>query len=183
MKKLLIAAALTVGISASVLAQGTVIFESDQSTGTITTNDNNTSHFAHTGTYQVALLWAAGTTPVPVGNLTQLVVFTGNNNGFFHDGTPVTTGAQTPGAPAIFLVQGWTGNFANYAAAVAGNALVGQGVEFVNNTGNPTTTPAGTPVSTTGFDGNLILVPAPEPATIALGGLGAAALLLFRRRK
>jgi len=108
MKKLLIAAALTVGISASVLAQGTVIFESDQSTGTITTNDNNTSHFAHTGTYQVALLWAAGTTPVPVGNLTQLVVFTGNNNGFFHDGTPVTTGAQTPGAPAIFLVQGWT---------------------------------------------------------------------------
>jgi hypothetical protein len=30
---------------------------------------------------------------------------------------------------------------------------------------------------------SFVLVPTPEPATIALGGLGAAALLLFRRRK
>jgi hypothetical protein len=34
-----------------------------------------------------------------------------------------------------------------------------------------------------GYLNTLVLVATPEPATIALGGLGAAALLLFRRRK
>jgi PEP-CTERM motif len=33
------------------------------------------------------------------------------------------------------------------------------------------------------WDGNLVLIPVPEPSAIALGGLGATSLLLFRRRK
>jgi len=44
-------------------------------------------------------------------------------------------------------------------------------------------TPASLPVSTyTKFTG-VTLTPVPEPTTIALAGLGAASLLLFRRRK
>jgi len=34
-----------------------------------------------------------------------------------------------------------------------------------------------------GLIGSFVMTPVPEPTTIALGGLGAAALLLFRRRK
>jgi hypothetical protein len=54
-------------------------------------------------------------------------------------------------------------------------------------TGNPNATPQGTPTAPptgAGGLGSLILVPAiPEPSTIALGGMAAAALLAFRRRK
>jgi len=60
-------------------------------------------------------------------------------------------------------------------------------VEWSQGTGNPNKVP--TPdlpsallTGATGF-GSLVLTPVPEPSTIALGGLGAAALLLFRRRK
>ena len=176
MKKLILLIILKMGSAAGVLAQGTVIFESSSTTGTIFVGDP-----ASAGTYQVALLWAVGTTPVAQGSLTQAVVFTGNGNGYFTDPTTITLAADPAGAAAIFEVQGWTGNYANYAAAIAGGAIVSESAEFVNNVGNPTTTPPGTPVQTTGWNGNLIIIP--EPSTIALGGLGAAALLLFRRRK
>jgi hypothetical protein len=183
MKKLILSTILTLGTAAGLLAQGTVTFESATSTGSIT-EVNGSGPSPAAGTYQVALLWAAGTSPVAQGSLTQLAVFTGNFQGYISDATTISTGvATTGGTPAIFEVQGWTGNFASYAAAVAGGAaFVGETAEFVNNTGNPNP-PATAPVNTTGWNGNLILVATPEPGTIALGGLGAAALLLFRRRK
>jgi len=178
---------LSVGAAASALAQGSVVFENSLSTGSITYGHNNgASSYALAGSYTVALLWAPGTSVVAQGALTQIGTFgpAGTQAGFFFDGTTVVTGAGTAGgSAAIFEVQAWSGNFANYAAAVAGGAAyVGQAAEFVNGTGNPTP-PATSPVNTTGWDGNLILVPTPEPGTLALGGLGAAALLYFRRRK
>lgn len=190
MKKLILASILTIGTAAGVLAQGTVVFESATATGTITFNSsagptvNANNTIGGTG-YQVALLWAAGSSPtVAQGSLTQAIVFTGNFNGYFSDGTTVTIAnlnSPTGGGVGVFEVQGWTGNYANYAAAMAGGAYVGQSAEFVNTVGNPNP-PATAAVDTTGFNGNLILV-VPEPSTILLGGLGAATLLLFRRRK
>lgn len=189
MKKLVLASILTIGTAAAVLAQGTLTFESEFATGSITFNSssgatvNANNSIGGTG-YQVALLWAQGTSPVAQTSLTQAVVFTGNDSGYFYDSSTVSianVNTPTGGGAAIFEVQGWTGNYANYAAALAGGAYVGQSAEFVNNMGNPNP-PATTAIETTGFNGNLILV-VPEPSTIALGGLGAAALLLFRRRK
>ena len=52
--------------------------------------------------------------------------------------------------------------------------------------GNYTTTPAGTAVTLTGWntlDENLVLSPVPEPATLAVAGLGGLSMLLIRRRK
>jgi len=70
------------------------------------------------------------------------------------------------GVSANGLYTGWSaiGSLIPAAAGSGGNApaLFGAGAGQISS---------------------FVLVPAPEPATIALGGLGAAALLLFRRRK
>jgi len=110
-------------------------------------------------------------------------------------GTTIILNGIAEGANAQVEVVGWTGNFSDFASAYAsGTALVGWCGSSVSGgllswtqaTGAPNastpTTPVGTPLGAAGFQ-NLVLVPVPEPSTIALAGLGAATLLLFRRRK
>lgn len=179
---------LSVGAAASALAQGTVIFENSASSGSVTLGANTgPSSYAAAGTYTVALLWApGGALGTAQGSFQTIATFgpAGTSTGFFTDTATITTpSSQTPGGVGVFEVQGWVGNYASYAAAVAANAKVGQSGEFLNGTGNPN--PPGLPAQqTTGWDGNLILVtPGPEPGTLALGGIGAAALWFFRRRK
>ncbi|HYL95727.1 MAG TPA: PEP-CTERM sorting domain-containing protein [Terriglobales bacterium] len=94
-------------------------------------------------------------------------------------GTPI--GAATP----WFQVKVWDSAYASYAAALAaGSAYVGQGPLFQLNPGPGLTytftAPAGPNSSWTDTP---IIVAAPEPSTFALAGLGAAALMIFRRRK
>jgi len=109
-------------------------------------------------------------------------------------------GNFTGGADVQLEVVGWTGTYTSWSAAVAasGPVLLGYSGETFNGsalgalswdqpTGNASSTPIpGTPaalaVGPSAYAG-LVLEPVPEPATIALGGLGAAALLFFRRRK
>jgi len=176
---------LSVGAAASALAQGTVVFENSTSTGNITLN-SAAGAYAAAGTYTVALLWAPGGalgTAQSSFSIIGLYGPAGTGTGFFTDPNVLTTAA---GGVGVFEVQGWQGSFTTYAGAIAGGGAtehVGQSAEFLNGTGNPNP-PATPPVNTTGWDGNLILVlPTPEPGTLALGGLGAAALLYFRRRK
>jgi len=62
-------------------------------------------------------------------------------------------------------------------------------VAFVNGTANYQASPPPTPTGITGWDTSaaqdliMTAVTVPEPSTFALAGLGAAALLIFRRRK
>jgi len=81
---------------------------------------------------------------------------------------------------ATLELMAWEGNFTSYAAAAAASANVAD-VVFTNPTGGGGS-PAALPNDLTGMPA-LVLKPTPEPSTIALGGLGAAALMLFRRRK
>jgi len=110
--------------------------------------------------------------------------------------TTVTASANSgaAGGNVELEVVGWTGTATSFAAAIAsggdigfsGSALSGGSLGWSQATGNATITPATTPGSlATGAGGyaGLVLAPVPEPTTIALGGLGAAALLMFRRRK
>lgn len=94
----------------------------------------------------------------------------------------VSTGNDVSPAGNVWLQAiAWSGNFTTFADAVAGGAsFFGYSTVWSQGTGDGASVPA---VSTTsGFTG-LTLTPVPEPTTIALGGLGAAALLLFRRKK
>jgi hypothetical protein len=128
-------------------------------------------------------------------NLAQITPTAGKQNV-----TVNLPGNFTAGADVQLEVVGWTGTATSWAAEAAapGGTLLGYSGESFNGsplgalswdqpTGNPNATPTpGLPGAlTTGASGyeGLVLEPVPEPATIALGGLGAAALLFFRRRK
>ena len=175
--------------AATALAQGTVVFENSFSTGNITLN-SSAGAYAAAGSYTVALLWAPGNTlGLPQGAFTQIATFgpAGTSTGYFFDGVVTTPNGTAPGATAVFEVQGWQGNYVNYAAAFGGTGRVGQSAEFLNATGGAGS-PPGNPVYLTignggGWDGNLILTFGdPEPSTLAIAGLGAGVWLYFRRR-
>ncbi len=125
----------------------------------------------------------------------------GGGNGYFNDNKvtlPSTAGGFNTGTSQyteqdVLALVCWTGTYANLAAAVAANADVGI-FAFVNNIGPGGTSPAvpeltGWPTTLSpansandGFP-ELILSPVPEPATLAVAGLGGLSMLLIRRRK
>jgi hypothetical protein len=90
------------------------------------------------------------------------------------------------------MVRGWTGGFADWSAALSSansspSTLVGyMTYAFQQGTGAPAGAPPTSPVALAtgvGFFNGLTLASVPEPSTFALAGLGAAALMIFRRKK
>jgi len=203
MKKYLSILAVT-ALAASAFAQGTVNFANSAASlikvGTSPTDPAATS-LASPGFVQ--LYWApAGTVYTPYAGdpaawKTANAAFAAAGDakgilaaaaGRFNGGT-ITVPTTVAGAGIEAVVVGWQGNYASFDAAVAANAAVGASARVTfATTGNPSTVPPGTAASLTaaGFAG-LTVSPAtsviPEPSSLALAGLGAAALLIFRRRK
>jgi len=89
----------------------------------------------------------------------------------------------TAGATYAFLTVAWSSTYANPWLAAANNSFVGYSNPFNYVTGPD----SGAAVSTFAASGQNAFgvqpTVVPEPATFALAGLGAAALLVFRRRK
>jgi hypothetical protein len=123
---------------------------------------------------------AASLSPIVTLTGPSAVGISGAGAGYILDpsGGTYTVNGVAGGGIATLELQAWEGNFSSYAAAVAGGAEVGS-VTFQNPTGGGGT-PASPPTDLTGMPA--LVLGTPEPSTIALGGLGAAALMFFRRR-
>jgi hypothetical protein len=199
MKKLILSAALVVGMAASVLAQGQVYFD-------ISNNSSSSSTAASGGVFWIQLLGA--TQPTLLGQDVNAVLMGGSSastlapiatlllsdgtaagditflgNGVFSDnsGAGYAVAGVSTGGAGFFQIEAWTGNFSTLAAALAsGTAYTGTSTVFstpvggASGSGQPAKSLDGAPA---------IILTIPEPSTFALAGLGAAALLIFRRRK
>lgn len=189
MKKTLVTLLAAAAVVASSYGQGTVTFSA--SSGTFKVNKEavpgsgifNTAVPSSDGA-KVVLLWApVGTTDVALFSAVGALVNVGTPvAGYFSGGTrtiPAGSGATgiAPGGQVALVVQGFIGT--DYANA----SLRGYSPIFTVTTGNPISTPAGTPTPINAVWGGLNLAQVPEPTSMALAGLGAASLLIFRRRK
>jgi len=203
MKKVLLTLVVVAATAVTMYGQGRVSFNNAASGNVITITTDPTRAAAGQGavgallgsTYSIQLLWA------PQGTYTSQAAFlaalvgsgpavpflgttgdAGSSAGLFAGGaTPSPVGTSMPVAPYTMQARAWYngGQFANYDAAVLGGANVGLSA-FFNLT--PTASPTPAPV-TLGLQSFTVAGVVPEPSTFALAGLGAAALLLFRRRK
>jgi hypothetical protein len=113
--------------------------------------------------------------------------------------TSVVVTPFAAGVPAFFQVQIRDANFATAALSQAGNSYYGSSIIFTVNPANSPATSSiinhGGIALSTWTDGTYdlgggqfgaIMIqanPVPEPTSMALAGLGAASLLIFRRRK
>jgi hypothetical protein len=105
----------------------------------------------------------------------------------YNGGSPFgVTGTSTAGGSVNAFFIAWSNAYATPQLAQANGSVFGwSGVfryDYANNVTAPTS--LGTQAAANGpGDGHFGVVPVPEPTTFALAGLGAASLLIFRRRK
>ena len=199
MKKLSIVVGLLLA-SFGVLAQGTLNFSNGASgVNAPATDIDGTTKLAGAG-FTAALY--AGPQGTAWNSLTAIATSpfaTGANAGYFFAGSTAIPGVAA-GSIATVQIRVWTGAFATwdaaYAAYLAGNPAAKVGVSGVaawtGGVGNLPTSTLDTPALGGGANPTpnmLNLKPfqlyqnvVPEPSTIALGVVGAAALLLRRRK-
>jgi hypothetical protein len=177
MKKLIILAAVLV-TSASLHAQGTVNFSN------LLPPSINAPVFDVGGTTGLGNTFRAQLYAGPAGAAETALTAQGTaasflSQGFFSAGTVQVTGVAG-GAQAALQVRAWDGAFATYEAAVAANGKFGKSSVLTLALGGAGSPPS-TPANLTGLS-SFTLTQVPEPGTLALGVLGAAALFLRRRK-
>jgi len=180
MKKLTVTMTMLAGtlVGLTAFAQGTVNF-ANVGVGL------NQPIFASDGTtklttgFTVELM--AGTSATTLGSVAT-TGFLASAPGYFAGGT-VAIPTVGLGGTASIQVRVWSTASGSYAAALAANVVNTYGASSIFSVvtgggGTPANPPASL-LGLTSFHLNVI----PEPSSFALAGLGAAALLVFRRRK
>lgn len=203
MKKLLLTLTVVAASALTMYGQGRVIFN-NQSGGNrpVTVGAVNQGPTGGTAgqfvgaNYSVQLVWAPQAVYADQAAFSTAIIGSGPVLAFFGvtGGSPTTDGAglldggatpspagtTMPGGNYTMQARAWFNNgaFGTYAAAVTGNQNAGFSQLF-NITATVAPAPANITTAFAAFTAGVV----PEPSTFALAGLGAAALLLFRRRK
>jgi hypothetical protein len=120
-------------------------------------------------------------------NAGALVTVGVNNAGVLKGGFSYLAGATFPlqgstaGSTIQALAVAWSSAFATPQAAAAGGSFLGYSplLQYATAPDGSSSAPSFAAAGMPAFGVN----PVPEPATFALAGLGAAAMLIFRRRK
>jgi hypothetical protein len=211
MKKILVTTLVACALVSSALAQGTITFVSpigsvkytpDGTTAAVAFPAGNPAQVAGFGQLNIAAYYNTAGTAISMSgaypNLTGWKLF----SPILHQIAPLAGGVPgavltsgndvAAGANIQLEIVAWTGSFADFtAAAAAGTGLLawsgdsrsGGGLGWTQAIGSlPPGTPAAILTGASAYNG-LVLAPIPEPSTFALAGLGAAALLIFRRRQ
>jgi hypothetical protein len=203
MKKILIAIGLAALVTSS-QAQGLCNFVNSAATViTLTSNGVNIgSAPAGNGSWRYELFRAAAGTTTDSGFIATGMVATNTTAGRFIYGNAVAIPGTALGGTAAILIRGWSASLgATWAeaitkqgvvdgyfgsSAVAPNFLLGGdgGLGFIQPSpvfgGSSGIVAAG---ANNGFTLTFVPGVVPEPSSMVLAGLGAASLLLFRRRK
>lgn len=196
MKRILTVVTL-LGAMAFAYGQGTVRFLND---GTTLINYKADQAASPAALPAVANQFYFALFTAPVGttdpNAFSYAGFIGANQGVAgrFSGGVVAIANNAPGSHLAMLVRGWSANCGTtwaaaqaFAANPSANYNWGQSGIAADVTLGGGAIPAGTIFSTVSANATpgftLDFVPVPEPSTFALAGLGAAALLIFRRRK
>jgi hypothetical protein len=197
MKKLLIISALVIAGALSVHAQGRVAFASAgggvNSKFIIAPNHHlfpsNAISLTLNPTFRADLFWAPGSTTVGVDASTltgqdynQAFSTVVSQYGYFTGGTKTVVGWTS--GPIVAQVRVWDTVYGTYdqAAVAQGGSYFASGLFIVTPTTG--TTPAPFLVGLGNPAGYVLNYnPIPEPTTFTLAGLGAAAMLIFRRRR
>ena len=186
MKKLLLSG-LLVGLTASAFAQGQVNVRNVFNTDTSATATSNGQILLNNGSSTVPIATDFNLTiygGADVASLVQLFSYSGAaavginaaGPGTFFEPDIATVANAT--ATGTFRIDVWLGNLAFNDPLTTSKGSV----TFTNPLGNPNASPPGTPAELSNMPA-LVVSSVPEPGTFALAGLGAAALLIFRRRK
>lgn len=112
------------------------------------------------------------------GAMTSLGTFHPSEPGYFDNGVVLVPGA-TAGTPASFEVRAWTGAATYDAAAVKNSVSFSSATGSWDDAATPPPVKQGPDLAMPTFTVGAAI---PEPSTIALGILGAAALLIRRRK-
>jgi hypothetical protein len=193
MKKLILLSAAMMATAIAGYSQGTIVFANP---GQPITDSRQPGTSVAAAPFRVALYWlpdqatapttadfdAAGSAAIALESYTLAAPGT-----FARPGSTRIEGVTPAGGFAWLQVRAWEVAFgANYAtASTVIGAMVGTSTPFRIDTGNPTTTPAGTPagIVAAGFKSFAVFPVVPEPTAIGLGLLGLGSLLFLRRRK
>jgi len=206
MKKLAVTILGICSMAAYVNAQGTFTIDSganfgNGSSSTATTGGlvwlNNGTPTLETSDINIGLLWGttAGTATTqfnldPLGlnttanpnwlasQATGAGDMTSYGGGAIFDpnGNTYVVPGEAAGTTIFLVLQGWTGNATSYAGATG---FAGETAPFAVSLAVNTS-----PIQpTTANMGALVLNPVPEPSVFALSSIGAAALMLIRRKK
>ena len=173
MKKLLVIVCVLCAAAVSTFAQGVINFN-NSTTSKILLEDGTA---APVGSLTVGLFYNLDANATDISTF-SLAATTGINKlpGIFSAGKIEIPGSKAGDIVAI-TVKAWSASFADYATAKEKGGLFGTWDQIlkVSLGGGNLPTPS---LAASGFTGFVVT---PEPSTIALGILGAVALLLRRR--